>query len=71
MEKLAESDSKEISIDSGTFGEIVRLSERLESLIETVEIKNDKKLMEGLNRSREDLKQGKVHELKNLSDLWK
>ena len=36
-----------------------------------IEIKNDKELIEGLNRSREDLKFGRVHELRNFSDLWK
>jgi len=62
---------RQILVDYKTFEEMVRLADRLESLIETIEIKNDKELIEGLNRSREDLKFGRVHELRNFSDLWK
>ncbi|MBU4373360.1 MAG: hypothetical protein KJ714_02740 [Euryarchaeota archaeon] len=55
------------------FDNLKKLKDELESLIETIEITNNETLMEGIKRSRGDVKAGRVYELKNvdeLDDVW-
>ncbi len=55
------------------FDNLKKLKDELESLIETIEIMNNETLMEGIKRSRSDVKAGRVYELKNvdeLDDVW-
>lgn len=43
-------------------------------MIETIGIMNDKELMKGLKRSKKDIEEGRVYELRNVDDLdeiWK
>jgi len=64
----------ELTISSEAFNTLVKLKEELEELIETIEIMNDSELMKGLKRSRKDLEEGRVYELRNVDDLdeiWK
>lgn len=53
------------------FDEMLRLREEFDSLVETIEILNDKELMEGITRSKEDINAGRFHELKKIEDLDK
>lgn len=55
------------------FSNLKKLKDELEAIIESIEIMNDKTLMEGIKRSRDDVKAGRVHELKNtdeLDEIW-
>ena len=64
----------ELTISSDAFYTLVKLKEELEEVIETIEIMNDKELMEGLKRSKKDVEEGRVYELKNIGELdeiWK
>jgi len=64
----------ELTISPDAFNTLVKLKEELEEVIETIEIMNDKKLMEGLKRSKKDVKEGRIYELKNvdkLDEIWK
>jgi len=64
----------ELTISPDAFNTLVKLKEELEEVIETVEIMNDKELMEGLKRSKKDIKEGRIYELKNadeLDEIWK
>lgn len=64
----------ELTISPDVFNTLVKLKEELEEVIETIEIMNDKELMEGLRRSRKDVEEGRVYELKNvdeLDEIWK
>ncbi len=60
-----------ILIPQKAFRNMVKLNEEFDSLIETIEIMNDKELMKGIQRSERDLKAGRVKELKNINDLDK
>ena len=45
----------------------------MDQLIETIEILNDDILMKGIKRSLNDLKSGRIHEIRNveeLDDIW-
>ena len=64
----------ELTITPDAFNTLVKLKEELEDVIETIEIMNDKELMEGLNRSKKDVEEGRIYELKNVDELdkiWK
>lgn len=62
---------KKLVMTPEMFDEMLRLREEFDSLVETIEILNDKGLMEGIKRSKEDIKAGRVHELKKIEDLDK
>jgi hypothetical protein len=64
----------ELTISPSAFNTLVKLKEELEDVIETIEIMNDKELMEGLRRSKKDVEEGRIYELKNvdeLDEIWK
>ena len=64
----------ELTISPDAFNTLVKLKEELEDVIETIEIMNDRELMEGLKRSKKDVEEGRVYELKNvdeLDEIWK
>ena len=61
----------ELIISPELFENILKLRDEFDSLVETLEILNDKELIEGIKRSREDAVAGRVHELKDVDDLWK
>ena len=64
----------ELTISPDAFNTLLKLKEELEDVIETIEIMNDKELMEGLKRSMKDVEEGRVYELKNVDDfdeIWK
>ena len=77
MTKMAEAKTimkGELTISPEAFYTLVKLKEELEEVIETIEIINDKKLMEGLKRSKRDVEEGRIYELKNVDDfdeIWK
>lgn len=58
-----------IVISFDAFNNLKKLKEDLEAIIETIEIMNDETLMEGIKRSRNDAKAGKIHELKSVNEL--
>lgn len=71
---MAETSARKITMSGKVFGELIKLRDELESIIETIEIMNDKELMEGLERSKKDVETGRVYELKNaenLDEIWK
>ena len=64
----------ELTISPSAFNTLVKLKEELEDVIETIEIMNDRELMEGLKRSKKDVEEGRAYELKNvdeLDEIWK
>ena len=64
----------ELTISPEAFNTLVKLKEELEEVLETIEIINDKELMEGLKRSKRDVEEGRIYELKNVDDfdkIWK
>ena len=59
-----------ITISPEVFNTLVKLKQELEEIIlETIEIMNDRELMESLERSNKDVEEGRVYELKNVDDF--
>ncbi|MFQ6071884.1 MAG: hypothetical protein ACE5KT_04180 [Methanosarcinales archaeon] len=71
MEQVGVSTQQNLTISYEMFRDILRLKEELEGILETIEIMNDKESVEGLRRSMEDVKAGRVYELKSVDDLDK
>ena len=60
---------QKISMTKSIFEDILRIREELDSVVETIEIMNNKELREGIERSRKNVKEGKVRKLKSVDDL--
>ena len=60
---------QKISMTKSIFEDILRIREELDSVVETIEIMNNKELREGIERSRKNVKEGKVRKLKNVDDI--
>ncbi len=46
------------------------MKKKIDSLIETIEIMNDKELMEGIKRSINDANAGRVKKIRNLDNIF-
>jgi hypothetical protein len=71
---MAELSTRKIIMSEAVFDELIKLKDELESIIETIEILNDKELTAGLERSKKDVENGRVYKLKNvdeLEEIWK
>ncbi len=64
MQKLDISENREIAITPEVFEAMLKLRDEFESLIETIEIMNDKKLMAGIKRSKADFEAGRATKIK-------
>lgn len=59
----------EISDKQGGFCRYGKDKEEMDILVETIEIMNDKKLMEGIERSKKDAKAGRVTKIKSAAEV--
>ena len=60
---------QKITMTKSIFEDILRIREELDSVVETIEIMNNKELREGIERSRKNVKEGKAHKLKSVDDI--
>ena len=60
---------QKITMTKSISEDILRIREELDSVVETIEIMNNKELREGIERSRKNVKEGKVRKLKSLDDI--
>lgn len=63
--------AENVVISKEAFIEMEKIREEFDSVMETIEILNNKELMEGIKRSKEDVKAGRVTKLKSAEDLDK
>jgi len=61
---------QKIIISKEAFLEMEKIREELDSVVETIGIMNNKKLMEGIKRSKEDVKSGRVTKLESVDNLF-
>ena len=61
---------RKIIISKEAFLEMEKIREELDSVVETIGIMNNKKLMEGIKRSKEDVKSGRVTKLESVDNLF-
>jgi len=60
---------QKITMTKSIFKDILRIREELDSVVETIEIMNNKELREAIERSRKNVKEGKVRKLKSVDDI--
>jgi len=60
---------QKITMTKSIFEDILRIREELDIVVETIEIMNNKELREGIERSRKNVKEGKVRKLKSVDDI--
>jgi len=61
----------EIVVNKRVFNDMLKVSEEIEGIIETLDIINDRELLKGIERSKKQVKEGRTHELKTVDDLDK
>ncbi len=62
-----------IVISFDEFNNLKKLKDGLKVFIETIEIMNDETLIKGIRRSRNDVKAGRIHEIRSadeLDEIW-
>ena len=57
------------TITSDILNSMVNMRDELDSLIETIQIMNDKELMSGLHRSKQDVIKGDIYEISSADEL--
>ena len=60
---------QKITMTKSIFEDILRIREELDSVVETIEIMNNKELREGIERSRKNVKEGRVRKLRSVDDI--
>ncbi len=60
---------QKITMTKSIFEDILRIREELDSVVETIEIMNNKELREGIESSRKNVKGGKIRKLKSVDDI--
>ncbi|MCD6222945.1 MAG: hypothetical protein J7K12_04610 [Thermoplasmata archaeon] len=60
----------ELIVSKDVFNALVKIREELDQIIESIEIMNDKKLMEGIDRAMKDVEKGKIYELEDIDELF-
>ncbi len=55
-----------IAIRKDAFEELIRKKEEFDVIVESIELMNDPKIQAAIKRSKEDIKIGRVHKLRDL-----
>ena len=61
---------EKLTVSKDVFDALIRIREELDQIIESIEIMNDKELMEGIDRAIKDVEKGKIYELKDIDELF-
>ncbi|GEM_PF-2998037 len=61
----------QITLSREQFKEMHETVEKLDSLIETIEIISNKKLIKSIKRSADDIKKGRTKKLEDLNEIKK
>jgi len=59
-----------IAIRKDAFEELIRKKEEFDVIVESIELMNDPKIQAAIKRSKEDIKIGRVHKLRDLLKKW-
>ena len=55
-----------ITIRKDTFKDLLRKKEEFDAIVESIELSNNSGVQESLKKSKQDIKQGKVHKLQDI-----
>ena len=57
---------KTITINEDVFNEMIRKKEEFDAIVESIELMNNTDVKEAITRSKEDIKSGRVHKLRDV-----
>ena len=57
---------KTITISEDVFEEMIKKKEEFDAIVESIELMNNPKVQESIRKSKEDIKAGRVHKLKDI-----
>ena len=57
---------KTITINEDVFNEMIRKKEEFDAIVESIELVNNTDVKEAIKRSKEDIKSGRVHKLRDV-----
>lgn len=57
---------KTVTINEDIFQEMIRKKEEFDSIVESIELMNKPKVRESIRISKEDIKAGRVHKLRDV-----
>lgn len=57
---------KTITINEEVFNEMIRKKEEFDAIVESIELMNNLDLRESIRKSKEDIKAGRVHKLRDI-----
>jgi len=58
--------SKTITISEDVFNEMLRKKEEFDAIVESIELMNNPDVKESIIKSKEDIKTGRVHKLRDI-----
>jgi PHD/YefM family antitoxin component YafN of YafNO toxin-antitoxin module len=56
---------KTITINEDIFNEMIRKKEEFDAIVESIELMNNPEVQESIRKSKEDIKTGRTHNLKD------
>ena len=57
---------KTITINENIFNEMIRKKEEFDAIVESIELINNTNVKESIRKSKEDIKTGQVHKLRDV-----
>ena len=57
---------KTITINEEVFNEMIRKKEEFDAIVESIELMNNLDVRESIRKSKEDIKAGRVHKLRDV-----
>ena len=57
--------TKTILINENIFQEMIKKKEEFDEIVETIELMNNPEVINSIKKSKEDIKAGKIHKLKD------
>ena len=61
---------KTITISQDIFEEMIRKKEEFDAVVESIELMNNPEVKDAIRKSKEDIKAGRVHKLKDILKKW-
>ena len=61
---------EKLTVSKDVFDALIRIREELDQIIESIEIMNNREVMEGVDRAIKDIENGKIYELGNIDELF-
>ena len=59
-----------ITIRKDAFEEMIKKKEEFDAIVESIELMSNLEVRKSIKKSKDDIKQGKVHKLRDIIEKW-